>query len=222
MPSTPALTPPFFIQSGTFTAIPSGLSINDVSITEGNSGTTNANFTVTLAPANNQTVTVNFTTANGTATAPGDYTATSGTLTFAPNETTKTISVPVKGDTLVEPDETFFVNLSGATVATISDAQGQGTIVNDDTNSPPTVSNIAVSTNEDTTFTFSASLFDGGFSDADGNTLQSVRVETLPANGTLRLSGANVTAGQTIARAQLGNLSFVPAPQLQRRDLLWL
>lgn len=112
-----------------------GLSINDASVTEGNSGTTNAVFTVTLSAASTQTVNVAFATANGTtnpATAGSDYTAVSGTLTFAPGETTKLITVVVTGDTTVEPNETFTVNLSGATNATITDNSGLGTINNDD------------------------------------------------------------------------------------------
>src|SRR5205823_993532 len=70
---------------------PPTLSINNVSVTEGNSGTTNATFTVTLSAASSQPVTVNYATANGTSIAPGDYQAMSGTLTFNPNQTTKTI-----------------------------------------------------------------------------------------------------------------------------------
>src|SRR5205814_2272458 len=108
------------------------LSINNVSQNEGNSGTTTFNFTVTLSPASGRTVTVNYNTANATATAPSDYTATSGTLTFNPGDTTKTITVTVNGDATLEIDETFFVNLSAAVNANITDNQGQGTIVNDD------------------------------------------------------------------------------------------
>ncbi len=109
------------------------LSINDVTASEENSGTTTFNFTVTLAPASNQTVTVNYATADVTATAPSDYTAISSTqLTFLAGETTKPVSVTVNGDTTVEPDESFNVNLSGATNANIGDAQGIGTITNDD------------------------------------------------------------------------------------------
>ncbi|MFM2062782.1 MAG: hypothetical protein RLZZ507_2452 [Cyanobacteriota bacterium] len=111
------------------------LSINDVSITEGNSGTRNLVFTVTRSGAASQPITVNFTTANGTATAGSDFTSTSGTLTFATNETTKTITIPIIGDTIVEANETFFVNLSNAVNATIADGQGQGTINNDDSSS---------------------------------------------------------------------------------------
>jgi len=108
------------------------LSINDATVTEGNSGTVNAVFTVTLSAPSGQTVTVNYATANGTATAPSDYQAQSNTLTFAPGQTTKTITVLVNGDTASETDENFFVNLSGATNASISDNQGLGTIISDD------------------------------------------------------------------------------------------
>ncbi len=109
------------------------LSINDVTQNEGNSGTSTASFTVTLSPASNQTVTVNYATADGTATAPSDYTAIPSTqLTFLAGETVKTVNVTVNGDTTVEPDETFFVNLSGASNANVSKSQGVGTITNDD------------------------------------------------------------------------------------------
>ena len=78
-------------------------------------------------------MTARYATANGTATAPGDYTAIAATtLTFAPGQTSKTITVAVKGDTLDEANETFFVNLSSAVNATIADGQGLGTIRDDD------------------------------------------------------------------------------------------
>jgi hypothetical protein len=109
------------------------LTINNVSVTEGSSGSANATFTVTISPVNaSQTVTVGYATANGTATAGSDYTAVSGTLTFAPSVGTQTITVPVFGDVTDEPNETFVVNLSNATNAVIGDAQGVGTITNDD------------------------------------------------------------------------------------------
>ncbi len=106
------------------------LSINDVTQVEGDSGTTEFVFTVALSAASGQQVTVAFATADGTATAPDDYAATSGTLTFAPGTTTQTITVHVVGDLIQEPDETFFINLSSATNATLADAQGTGTIEN--------------------------------------------------------------------------------------------
>ena len=109
------------------------VSINDVSVSEGNSGTTNAVFTVTLSPASSQTATVNYATADNTATAGLDYVATSGTVTFPPGSITQPVSVAVLGDTLFEGDETFFVNLSGPVGATVGDGQGEGTILDDDT-----------------------------------------------------------------------------------------
>src|SRR5206468_803374 len=108
------------------------LTINNASVTEGNSGTTTATFSVTLTPTSTQTVTVAYTTANGTAANGSDFVGISGTLTFAPGVSTQPIAVTVNGDTTVEPDETFVVNLSSPTNATISGAQGVGTIVNDD------------------------------------------------------------------------------------------
>lgn len=109
------------------------ISINDVAVSEGNAGSTNANFTVSLSGPSSLTVTVGFQTADGSATAvSGDYVSGTGTLTFAPNTTTQTITITVNGDTAVEPSEMFFVNLSGASGATIADAQGLGTIRDDD------------------------------------------------------------------------------------------
>jgi glucose/arabinose dehydrogenase len=132
------------------------ISINNVSLNEGNSGTSSAAFTVTLSNASSQTVTVNFSTANGSATAGTDYVAASGSLSFAAGETSKSISVTVNGDTTFEPNETFNVNLSGAANATIADNQGVGTISNDDTQ--PTISIDDVSVNEGNTATSTASF----------------------------------------------------------------
>jgi len=111
------------------------LSISDATVTEPDAGTVVATFVVTLSPSSTGTVTVNFATANGPkfgATAPSDYTSTSGTLTFSPGETTKTIEVSVNGDTVPEANETFTVNLSAASGAAIADGSGLGTILNDD------------------------------------------------------------------------------------------
>jgi Calx-beta domain/Subtilase family len=112
-------------------ALPS-ISINDVSTAEANTGTTNAVFTITLSSASSQTVSVNFSTADGTATAGSDYLANSGTLTFNPGETTKNITVLINGDSLTEGNETFFVNLNNPMNATIADGQGQITIIDND------------------------------------------------------------------------------------------
>ena len=113
------------------------LSIADSSIAEGNSGTSNMTFTVKLSQAAAGPVTVNYSTADGTATAGSDYAAKTGTLTFAAGETSKTITVAVTGDTVVEANETFAVKLAGASGATIATGQATGTIVNDDVAAPP-------------------------------------------------------------------------------------
>jgi hypothetical protein len=110
-----------------------GISISEFSTVEGRSGSTTFTFTVTLSAPSATPITVNYSTANGTATAGEDYTAASGTVTFAPGETTRTITIKVKGDRKVEADETFFVKLFGVSSnALILDAQGIGTILNDD------------------------------------------------------------------------------------------
>ncbi|MBI4490025.1 MAG: hypothetical protein HY694_13130, partial [Deltaproteobacteria bacterium] len=113
------------------------LTISDVTVTEGNSGTTNAVFTVSLSAASGQIVTVDFATADGTAKAGSDYVAKSGTLTIKPGQTEATIVIEVNGDKMDEPDETFYVNLSKANGAKLQDAQGQATII--DTDAPPKV-----------------------------------------------------------------------------------
>jgi hypothetical protein len=120
----------------------STLSISSPSQAEGNSGTSPMTFVVTLSPASGQTVTVNYATLNGTATAGSDYTATSGTLTFAPSVTTQTIAVPIIGDTVNESDEAFTVTLSAASNASIVTTTGTGTIVNDDGVASPAIAAI--------------------------------------------------------------------------------
>jgi len=114
---------------------PPSISINNVAIAEGNSGSSNAVFTATLSAASPFTVSVDVFTANGTATAPVDYQSAATTLIFLPGVTTANFSVPVNGDTTPEGNETFFVNLTGAINATISVAQGTGTINDDDATS---------------------------------------------------------------------------------------
>jgi hypothetical protein len=125
---------PIFVQILAPTPL-SSISINDVSIIEGNTGTSTLDFTVSLSPASSQTVTVQYATADNTATAGSDYVGTSGTVTFAPGDTSKPVSVTINGDTSLEPAETFFVNLTSPTNSTIGDSQGVGTITDDDSHS---------------------------------------------------------------------------------------
>ncbi len=110
------------------------VSITDVTQTEGEFGTTNFVFTVSLSDPSASNTTVNFATANGTATAGSDYVATNGTLTILAGQSSGTISVPVNGDTSAEPDENFSVTLSNLSSGVLGDATGIGTILNDDIN----------------------------------------------------------------------------------------
>lgn len=112
-------------------AVPT-ISISDARVAEGDGGTTNAVFTVSLSAASDQTVTVGYATADGTAEAPGDYARSAGTVTFRPGETGESVSVPVNGDASDEPNEAFGVNLSDPRNAAISDGAGTGTITDDD------------------------------------------------------------------------------------------
>jgi hypothetical protein len=111
---------------------PAQLSIADIAVMEGQSGTRSATFTVMLSEPRPHPVTVGYATANGTALAGSDYAAASGVLTFPADTTSRTVDVAVIGDTASEPRETFFVNLSGAAGAAIGDPQGQATIVDDE------------------------------------------------------------------------------------------
>jgi hypothetical protein len=108
------------------------LAVSDAMVTEGDSGTKNALFTVSLSAASAGPVTVDYATVDGSAKAPGDYAATSGTLTFAPGELSKQVAVAVVGDTLDEPHETYSLELSNPSGATLGDARGAGTVLDND------------------------------------------------------------------------------------------
>ena len=172
------------------------ISINDVTVTEGNSGSTSASFTVSLSAASGQSITVSAATANNTATSGSDYTAVSATtLTFSAGTTTQTFTVPVLGDTLDEANETFYVNLSSATNSSISDAQGQGTITDDDASPTLSVNDVTVTEGNSgsVTATFTVSL-----STASG---QTVTVSAATANNT-------ATAGSDYTAVSATTLSF--------------
>lgn len=130
---TARVSPPanFTVSAGSVPTV----AINDITLAEGNTGTTNFTFTVTRSD-NSTAFSVDYATANGTATAGSDYTAATGTLTFAAGGAlTQTITVSVAGDTVQEGNETFTVtlsNISNPASATFADASGLGTITNDD------------------------------------------------------------------------------------------
>jgi len=108
------------------------VSIGDVTVTECNIGTVNTTFTLTLSSAAEFDVTVHYDTANKTALSGSDYVGTSGDVVIPPGQTSATFTVAVMGDRLPESTETFFVNLSGASNASIMDCQGSGTILDDE------------------------------------------------------------------------------------------
>jgi Calx-beta domain-containing protein/VCBS repeat protein len=138
---------------------PPAVSISDASIAEGNTGSTSASFTLSLAFAHTEDVTVHYATANGTATSGSDYTGGSGDVIIHAGDTTATILVPIAGDRLPEPNETFFVNLTSPDVP-MADSQAMGVIVDDE---PRIVISDAAVTEGNTgslnaTFTVTASL----------------------------------------------------------------
>jgi len=176
------------------------VSIGNAAVTEGNTGSVNATFTVSLSAAYDAAVTVHYATANGTATAGSDYLAASGDVTFAPGQTSKVVTVAVLGDRVAEPTETFAVNLSSPSAdAAIAVGQGVGTILDDE----PRISINSVSTKEGnggtTQFIFTVSLsaaYD-----------QPVTVNYSTANGT-------ATAGSDY-QAKSGTLTFAPGQTTQ-------
>jgi hypothetical protein len=111
---------------------PPALYVGSVIVGEGKSGSTVALFDVALSAASGRTTTVAYATIDSSAIAGEDYVATNGSLVFLPGETLKTVSVPIIGDTLIEPDETFQMILSNAVNATIGSGVGTGTIIGDD------------------------------------------------------------------------------------------
>ena len=112
------------------------VSVSDASAAEGDA----VAFTVSLSSASSRQVTVEYATSGGTATSGTDFTAESGTLTFAANETSKTVSVATTDDSVDEDDETFTLTLSSPANATLGDATATGTITDDDDAAPLTAS----------------------------------------------------------------------------------
>ena len=158
-------------------------------------------FTVTLSAPSGRSVTVDYATDTGTATAPADYTAASGTLTFGPGTTSLQIPVAVVGDVVDEVNETFTVTLSEASNATLATAQGTGTIMDND--APPSLTINDVSLPEGnaglTPFTFTVTL-----SAASGR----------PVTVTIATQNGTATAGAT-GSAGCGDVGH---PDVQSRD----
>jgi hypothetical protein len=184
------------LSGGAWSADSPLVSIRDATVTEGNTGTAIATFVVTLSRATSVDVTVRYAPGDISATAGSDYTAASGTVTVPAGRTSATIAVAVKGDWLGEANETFAVNLSSPTNATIGDGQAVGTIRDDEPRiSISDVSKKEGKKNQTTQFTFTVTLsaaYD-----------QPVTVSFRTANGT-------ATTGDNDYVAGTGTLTFAP------------
>ena len=185
-------------RSWTTTRCPASRS-GDVTVSEGNAGTQDAAFTVSLSAPSGRAVSVTYTTAGGSAAEPDDYAATSGTLTFAAGETSKDINVPVVGELSVELTETFTLNLSAPVNATISDGVGVGTINDNDTDPPVSVDDVSVTEGDAgvSQATFTVSLAGSSFKTVtvDYATLDDSAVE--PGDYTAKSGTLTFTPGQT-------------------------
>jgi Ca2+-binding RTX toxin-like protein len=220
--------------------LPRDFSINNVTLAEGNSGTTDALFTVKglagtggagfIETVDNlsgtdilnflSTVTVDYTTVDGTATAGTDYNRVNGQLTFAQNETEKTVSVQVIGNTRAEPDKTFFVNLSTASITDIAVPQGIGTILNDDL---PSLPNVSFSNAPNSPFKAGSDPFSVAVGDLNGDGLpdlavansNSENVSVLLGDGTGRFGTAtNFNVGSGSISVAIGDLNGDGLPDL--------
>ncbi len=173
-------------------------SIDDVTVTEGDAGTVNATFTVSLMPAATGPTTIDVMTMDGTATGTIDYAVINTTLSFAAGETSQPLVIAVNGDTTDEVNETFFVNLSGATGgAGISDPQGVGTITDDDPVPSASIQDISQVEGDAgvTTFNFPVTL-----SEASGKTIS---IDFATQDGSATTANLDYVAS-------MGTLTFLP------------
>jgi Calx-beta domain len=185
-----------------------GISVDDQVVAEGNTpATTTMTFNVTLSNASDQTVTVDYATNDGTATiADSDYVTATGTLTFTAGQTARTVDVTVNGDDGVEPDEGLTLDLSIASNATLADAQGEGTITNDDVNPDASIADASVSEGDSGTTTLS---FDVTLSHTSTDT---VTVDWAAADGT-------ATTGDGDYEAASGTVTFDPGDTAKTVDV---
>jgi Ca2+-binding RTX toxin-like protein len=158
---------------------------------------------------------------NGTATGGNqpfasetDFDNTIQTIDFASGETSKSVTIPINDDNLLEGDETLTLNLVNPSGNLTVSSQNTATltIAANDTNIPPTVANLNISGDEDTNLIFKASDFTSKFSDTNGDNLTKIQVTSLPNNGLLKLNDGNVAENQEISVAELSNLRFTPNP----------
>ena len=173
-----------------------GVSIADAQIVEGDAGTKLLTFTISLEEPATGPVSVGYESANGTATAGSDYQAISGLVHFGANEQSKTVTVVVSGDTILEANETFTVNLVSVTGARIIDGTAVGTIVNDE-NHVPVAAADTIQVVEDTPRTLTAAELTGNDTDADADLL--------------RIVGVAAVRGGTPVLNEDGSVTFTPS-----------
>ena len=168
---------------------PPTMSVGDVTVLE---GAGSATVTVSLSLASGKTITVNYATSDGTATAGSDYTARSGSLTFVPGDTSKTVSVPIASDTVNESDETFTFTLSNASNATFADSSATVTI---EDNPTLTVADVTVNENNNATLTVSLDVI--GAANVTVNYATSDGTAVAGSDYTSRSGTLTVNAGAT-------------------------
>ncbi|MFM6550162.1 MAG: Calx-beta domain-containing protein, partial [Microcystis panniformis] len=175
-------------------------------IVEGNTNPQNVTYTVTLSNASTQTITVQYATANGTAIAVSDYTSTSGTLTFNPGVTSQVINIPILNDSLNEANETFTLNLTTATNATIGTAKTATTTITDTLSA--SVTTTLPSGVENLTLTGTAAI--NGTGNANNNVLQGNSANNtltgLDGNDTYRFLANTALGTDTITETTTGGI----------------
>jgi gliding motility-associated-like protein len=187
------------------------VSIDNVSVYEGDNSITDLEFTVTLSSSSNSAITVDYVTNSGTATTDDYNSIETTTLEFLPGELSKTISVQVIGDGLVELDEIFTVELSNlvpnGNAIVLANAIGIGTILNDDHS--PIITDVVMTGIEDNNLLFATGDFITSFEDVDGDSLYSIQIQSLPENGILYLNGVEVSIGDIILASAINDLVFI-------------
>lgn len=179
--------------------------VSNASLAEGASGSSTFSFTISLNMPSSDTVVINYATQDGTAVV-GDYSSTSGKLVYLPGETSKVVSVTVHGDTVVETDEAFYLQLSGVVNADASGALGTGTIINDDL---PTVSIAGPTTGaEGDQLTYTITLSTSAFVPVSVDYAAADGTATLANNDYASSAGTVVfSPGQTMAQVSVQTIS---------------
>jgi hypothetical protein len=190
-------------------ADPPSVGSTDPSVTEGDSGTKNATFVVSLSAASTDAVTVDYATGDSSATAPADYARTTGTLTFAPGETSKSVTVAVVGDTMDEHHETFFLNLSNPTNAGLAELRGVATILDNDALPTLSLSDASATEGDPASFTASLSAPSGKtvvVNYATGDGTATALADYSASSGTLTFAPGETSRTLTVATTEDGDV----------------